>query len=93
MNLHAVPTLALDLEPEEPELDPYECPECGCAKWERRESGNYTERHTVDFSAGRYAAEDWNDNDQEMFDCDQWCCWNCGTPATDEISDYIDENR
>jgi rubrerythrin len=92
MNLHAIQDL--DEEEDEDDFDEDEetpdCRECGEARWERRETGWFAEKHTIRFPGGN---EDWETVDQEVENTDPWVCMNCGTLATDGNTEYIENNR
>lgn len=71
----------------EPEL---RCPKCGGTYFTRWESGNYTERHSIDIQTMN---EDWDDQNTDVMDSTEWECRPCDLILPDWMQEAIEEVR
>ena len=90
--LHAVPApVPVFTEGRPMPLTPT-CSNCGSHEFVRIESGNYSERHSINFD-GAWPSENWDRQETETMESDPWECWNCDTRCPPDLQDLIDDSR
>ena len=69
------------------------CPVCGATYWEKREQHIVNETVTIETNSAMPAGHTTDEDYVESESLTGWYCWPKEHPATDEISDALDEMR